>query len=167
MGGSQVWKVLWDYHTKIENMLNRYTKGESQLLNPILDEIEVYSAVEDEVILPVIESVDQRLADAVADGNDRLKNICADIAGLEPGDPAEGKLVKRLAKQWDLQKSREQQNLFPLLKGTLSNENYEMARHAFTVRQELLAARGGRTPPGQYYIGLPTGGWSKGANRGW
>ena len=40
MGGAQAWKVLWDYHTKIENMLNRYSKGESQLLNPILEEIE-------------------------------------------------------------------------------------------------------------------------------
>jgi hypothetical protein len=42
-----------------------------------------------------------------------------------------------------------------------------MARQAFTIRQELVAARGGVAPPGQYFIGLPTGGWSKGANRGW
>ena len=106
MGGSQVWKVLWDYHTKIENMLNRYSKGESQLLNPILEEMEVYGAIEDEVVLPVIESVDQRLADMTMDANDRLKNLCADIQSLEPGDPAEAKLVKRLQKQWALQASR-------------------------------------------------------------
>lgn len=167
MGGAMVWKVLWDYHKKIEVMFTRYAKGEPQLLMPILDELEVYGVIEEEVLLPVIESVDEDMAQMIVDGNERLKNLEADLSGLEPGDPAEAKLVKKLERQWNLHVAREQQHLFPLLKGKLNNESYEMARHAFAARQELLAARGGVSPPGQYYIGLPTGGWTKGANRGW
>ncbi|MEW6153371.1 MAG: hemerythrin domain-containing protein [Actinomycetota bacterium] len=161
MGGVVIWKVLWDYHKKIENLLNRYTLGERQLLNNILEEIEVYGAVEDEVVLPVVASLNASLAEAQGATHDRIKDLSADIQNLDPGDPDEAKLVKRLQKQFLLHTSREERDVFPVIKRSLSDELYVMARQAFTVRQELVAARGGVTPPGQYYIGLPTSGWTK------
>lgn len=170
MGGAQIWKVLWDYHTKIENMLNRYSKGETQLMNAILEEMEVYGAIEDEVVLPGVSEVAPTNAiESQAEMLDRIKDLSADLQNLEPGDPAEGKLMKKLQKLWVLNMEREQRDLFPVIKTRLKDEQYDMARQAFTVRQELVAARGGGSPPGQYYIGLPNSGWTKSkvANAGW
>ena len=162
MGGVIIWKVLWDYHRKIENSLNRYDKGETQLLAAILGEIEVYGAVEEEVVFPQLASVlSEDLLESAQASLDRIKDICVDIENLDPGDPAEAKLVKRLQRYWDLHTSREESLLFPVIKTRLRDEQYVMARQAFTTRQELVAARGGVSPPGQYFIGLPTGGWSK------
>ncbi|MGH9227064.1 MAG: hemerythrin domain-containing protein [Acidimicrobiales bacterium] len=161
MGGVMIWKVLWDYHKKIENLLNRYTLGETQLLGAILEEIEVYGAVEDEVVFPVLNDFAPTLVEAQQESHDRLKDLSADIQNLDPGDPDEARLVKRLQKQFFLHTSREEKNIFPVIKRNLPDEMYVMARQAFAVRQELVAARGGIAPPGQYFIGLPTGGWSK------
>lgn len=161
MGGAQIWKVLWDYHKKIENLLNRYSKGEHQLLAHILEEIEVYGAIEDEVVYPVMEGVDSRWVDTSRASTDIIKDLSADIQNLDPTDPAEGKLVARLQKEWNLHAAREEKNLFPIIKTRLKDEDYVMARQAFTVRQELQAARGGVAPPGQYFIGLPGSGWTK------
>lgn len=171
MGGAMLWKVLWDYHKKIENMFTRYSKGHTNLLNAILNEMEVYVAIEEEVVYPGISGVATRWVESSQDQLDMIKELSADIQNLEPGDPAEAKLVRRLEKVFLLHAEREQKNLFPVLKhkGQLEHESYEMARNAFTVRQELVAARGGGQPPGQYFIGLPNSGWTKAlvAGGGW
>lgn len=162
MGGVMIWKVLWDYHKKIENSLNRYTKGETQLLGAILEEIEIYGALEEEVVFPGLASVVSDSALEAAQASlDRIKDLSVDIENLNPGDPAEAKLMKQLSRQWGLHTGREEANFFPVIKTRLKDEQYDMARQAFTTRQELVAARGGVAPPGQYYIGLPGSGWTK------
>jgi hypothetical protein len=162
MGGVMIWKVLWDYHRKIENNLNRYSRGETQLLAAILEEIEIYGALEEEVVFPGLTPVvNESALEAAQASLDRIKDLSVDIENLDPGDPAEAKLMKRLQRQWGLHTGREEANFFPVIKTRLKDEQYDMARQAFTVRQELVAARGGVSPPGQYHIGLPTGGWSK------
>ena len=162
MGGVMIWKVLWDYHRKIENVLNRYSLGETQLLRHILEEIEIYGAVEEEVVFPgLVGVVAENALDAAQASLDRIKDLSVDIENLNPGDPAEAKLVKRLARQWALHTSREETQFFPVIKTRLKDEQYVMARQAFTTRQELVAARGGTAPPGQYHIGLPGSGWTK------
>ena len=162
MGGVMIWKVLWDYHRKIENSLNRYTKGETQLLSAILEEIEIYGALEEEVIFPGLASVVSESAlDAAQASLDRIKDLSVDIENLDPGDPNEGKLMRRLVRQWGLHTGREEAQFFPAIKTRLQDEQYVMARQAFTTRQELVAARGGVSPPGQYHIGLPGSGWTK------
>ncbi len=162
MGGVMIWKVLWDYHRKIENSLLRYEKGEAQLLAAILGEMEIYCAVEEEVVYPgVAGAVGEAQLDALQTSLDKIKDLAVDIENLEPGDPAEAKLVKRLQRLWGLHTSREEAQLFPVIKTRLRDEQYVMARQAFACRQELVAARGGVAPPGQYFIGLPTGGWTK------
>jgi len=162
MGGVMIWKVLWDYHHKIENVLNRYTLGETQLLRHILEEIEIYGAVEEEIVFPGLAGiVPDGALDAAQASLDKIKDLSVDIENLNPGDPAEGKLMKRLARQWHLHTSREENQFFPVIKTQLKDEQYVMARQAFTTRQELVAARGGTAPPGQYHIGLPGSGWTK------
>ena len=162
MGGVVIWKVIWDYHRKIENSLNRYEKGEAQLLGAILEEIEVYSAIEEEVLFPGMASV---LSEATLETSqaslDKIKDLSVDIENLDPGDPAEAKLMKRLQRQWGLHTSREERTLFPVIKTRLVDEGYVMARQAFATRQELVAARGGMSSPEQYHIGLPGSGWTK------
>lgn len=169
MGGSQVWKVIWDYHKKVENNLNRYSRGESQLVPAILGEIEIYGAIEEEVIFPALGNRIGPEVDAAQERLDNIKELAADIENLEPGDPDEARLMKRLTKAWDLHTSREERNFFPVIKTQLADQSVDLARQAFTVRQELTAARGGVAPPGQYFIGLPTGGWTKSkvVNGGW
>lgn len=162
MGGVVIWKVLWDYHRKIENSLNRYQLGETQLLTAILEEIEIYGALEEEVVFPGLASVVSESALEMAQASlDRIKDLSVDVENLDPGDPAEGKLMKRIQRQWGLHTGREEAQFFPVIKTRLKDEGYVMARQAFATRQELVAARGGISPPGQYHIGLPTGGWSK------
>ena len=162
MGGVIIWKVLWDYHRKIENVLNRYEKGETQLMKHALEEIEIYGALQEEVVFPALANI---VADSTLESFqaslDRIKDLSVDIENLNPGDPAEAKLMKQLQRQWYLHTSREETHLFPVIKTQLKEEGYVMARQAFATRQELVAARGGTSPPGQYHIGLPTGGWSK------
>ncbi len=171
MGGAMLWKVLWDYHKKIENMFMRYSKGQTNLLNLLLNEIEVYIAIEEEVVYPGISGHAGSWVESSQDAIDVMKELSADIQNLEPGDPAETKLIRRLEKAFLLHAEREQKSLFPLLKhkGPLEHQAYDMARNAFTVRQELAAARGGGSPPGQYFIGLPNSGWTKAlvAGGGW
>lgn len=171
MGGAMLWKVLWDYHKKIENMFTRYSKGHRNLLNLILNEIEVYTTIEEEVLYPNLSGVAGSWQAQSQDQIDLIKELSADIQNLEPGDPAEAKLVRRLEKVFLLHAEREQKHLFPVLKhkGQLEHESYEMARNAFTVRQELITARGGNTPSSQYFIGLPNSGWTKAlvAGGGW
>lgn len=162
MGGVMIWKVLWDYHKKIENNLLRYEKGETQLLTAILEEMEIYGAVEEEVVFPGLASVvSENALEAAQASLDKLKDLSVDIENLDPGDPAEGKLMKRLQRQWYLHTSREESQFFPVIKTRLKDEQYVMARQAFATRQELVAARGGTAPPGQYHIGLPGSGWTK------
>ena len=163
MGGAMLWKVLWDYHKKIENMFTRYSKGQSNLMAAILNEIEVYGAIEEEVVYPGVSNMLGSWVESSQDALDQIKELSADLQNLEPGDPAEAKLMRRLEKVFLLHAEREQKNLFPVLrhKGALEHQSYDMARNAFTVRQELVAARGGSSPPGQYFIGLPNSGWTK------
>ena len=167
MGGVMIWKVLWDYHKKVENSLNRYSKGEGQLLGSILSEIEIYGALEEEVVFPALADFAPGEIEAAQERLDNIKELCPDIENLEAGDPDEARLMKRVQKAWLLHTAREEKNLFPIIKTQLPDEQYDMARQAFTVRQELVASRGGSSGSSQYYIGLPTGGWSKGANQGW
>jgi len=163
MGGANLWKVLWDYHKKIENMFTRYSKGHTNLLNLILNEIEVYMAIEEEVVYPGIGNVAGSWVEQSQDQLDLMKELSADIQNLEPGDPAEAKLVRRLEKVFLLHAEREQKSMFGVIKhkGVLEHESYDMARAAFTVRQELVAARGSGSPSTQYFIGLPNSGWTK------
>lgn len=162
MGGVMIWKVLWDYHRKIENVLNRYERGETQLMQHVLEEIEVYGAIEEEIVFPGLASVvSEGALEAAQVSLDRIKDLSVDIENLDPGDPAEAKLMKRLQRQWDLHTSREEAQFFPVIKSRLQDEQYVMARQAFATRQELVAARGGVAPPGQYHIGLPGSGWTK------
>src|SRR5688572_6108274 len=98
MGGVMIWKVLWDYHKKIENLLNRYTLGEGQLLNHVLEEIEVYGAIEDEVVFPTVGHYAPSLVEAQMESHDKIKDLAADIQNLEPGDPDEARLMKRFQK---------------------------------------------------------------------
>lgn len=163
MGGAMLWKVLWDYHKKIELMFTRYSKGHSNLLNLILNEIEVYGAIQEEIVYPGVSGAAGSWVAQSQDMLDQIKELSADIQNLEPGDPAESKLVRRLERLFLLHAEREQKALFPVLKhkGALEHESYEMARNAFTVRQELVSARGGGSAPGQYFIGLPNSGWTK------
>src|SRR5438270_3557738 len=137
MGGVMIWKVLWDYHKKIENMMNRYSLGETQLLNAIVEEIEVYTAVEEEVVHPGVEGVARDWVEVSVEANDRIKDLAVDIQNLDPGDPDETRLMKKLRKIWNLHTEREEKILFPIIKSRLANEQYDMARQAFTVRQEL------------------------------
>lgn len=162
MGGVVIWKVLWDYHRKIENVLKRYEMGETQLLKHTLEEIEIYGALEEEVVFPGLAAVvNEDALDKAQASLDRIKDLSVDIENLDPGDPAEAKLVKRLQRQWYLHTSREETYFFPIIKTQLKDEQYVMARQAFATRQELVAARGGTAPPGQYHIGLPGSGWTK------
>ncbi len=171
MGGAMLWKVLWDYHKTIENMFTRYSKGHSSLLTAILNEIEVYGAIEEEVVYPGVGGTASSWVESSQGMLDRMKELSADIQNLDPGDPIEGKLMRRLEKLFLLHAEREQRSLFPLIrhKGPLADASYEMARNAFSVRQELVSARGGAIPPGQYFIGLPNSGWTKAlvAGGGW
>jgi iron-sulfur cluster repair protein YtfE (RIC family) len=161
MGGSQLWKVLWDYHKKIDNMMNRYDKGDFTLLNPILTELEIYGAIEEEILYPALAEVNPSVTEQAQQSQDEIKDIVTDLQSLEPDDPLEPKLMKRLTRRFQIHTEREEQRIFPIIKSQFANEQYDMARQAFALRQEMVGTRGGVPINEQYFIGLPNSGWTK------
>jgi hemerythrin superfamily protein len=167
---AHITKDLWDQHRKIEALFQRLTHGtgafyatihqgaESGVLPYLINEIELHSAIEEEVLYPALAEIDERLANESQQDHDEVRDLIDAIQDTEPGDPALAKLVRRLEKKMMAHARREEQNIFPIVKQRLYHEGFEMGRQAFAVRQELLGARGSTKPPAQ--LGWPGAGWN-------
>jgi iron-sulfur cluster repair protein YtfE (RIC family) len=155
-----VWKVLWDDHRKVEGMFNRYSKGESSLVATICEELELHATIEEEIVYPALAQLDERLAQESEEDHEDVKEIIAEIQDLEPGDPMESKLMKKLERLVSLHVTREERDVFPIIKSRLNDESYEMGRQAFALRQEALGARDGGSSS-KNVLGWPGSGWGK------
>ncbi len=166
---AHITKVLWDEHRKLEALFQRLTHGsgayfatihqgaESGVLPYIINEIEIHAAVEEEVLYPALAEIDERLAESSQQDHDEVRDLIAEIQDLEPGDPAIGRLTKRLEKRMMGHARQEEREVFPLVKQRLYHEGFEMGRQAFAVRQEMLGTRGAAKAPAQ--LGWPGAGW--------
>jgi hemerythrin superfamily protein len=141
---AMVWKVLMDDHLKVMQMFRRYDQGETSLVPNIIEELEVHDKVEADIVYPAVAGMLPDFIEEAEQAHDQMRDLIDQISELEPGDPAEGKLMKRLEKRVTTHASREEKILFPLLKTQLSSESYDMGRQAVTVRQEELNARENR-----------------------
>ncbi len=169
---AHITKDLWDQHRKIEAMFTRLVKGDqafnatvyapvnNDLLEIVCDEIEIHSAIEEEIVYPMLAQVDSRRAEASQDEHDEIKEIIAQIQEIEGDDPEENKLARRLERLVNSHVVREERDVFPLLKARLYHEGFEMGRQAFAMRQEMLG-QGNRMslkePP---RLGWPGAGWN-------
>lgn len=168
---AHITKDLWDQHRKIEAMFTRLSKGDQafyatvhapvdhNLLELICDEIEIHSAIEEEVLYPMLAQVDERRAEASQEDHDEIKDIVAQIQDIEGDDPEVNKLAKRLERLMTAHAAREERDVFPLVKSRLYHEGFDMGRQAFALRQELLGqgSRGGLKAPPR--LGWPGAGW--------
>ena len=169
---AHITKDLWDQHRKIEAMFTRLSKGDQafyctvyspvdhQLLDIICDEIEIHSAIEEEVVYPMLAQVDARRAEASQAEHDEIKDVIAEIQELERDDPETNRLAKRLERLITTHAQREERDVFPIIKARLYHEGFEMGRQAFALRQELLGSgnrMGMKAPPA---LGWPGAGWN-------
>lgn len=169
---AHITKVLWDEHRKVEAMFARFSHGDSKhfatvsispgeasLLPIICDEIEIHATIEEEVLYPMLAQLDERKAETSQDEHDAVKDLIAEIQELDSNDPALPKLVQRLEKKVKLHVTREERDVFPLVKARLYHEGFEMGRQAFALRQELLGAgnRASMKAPAKH--GWPGNGW--------
>ena len=169
---AHITKDLWDQHRKIEAMFARLTKGDqafyctvhspmnNDLLEIIFDEIEIHSTIEEEVLYPMLAQVDERRAESSQEDHDEIKDVIAEIQDSDPDDPVRSKLARRLEKLLSAHITREERDVFPIVKSRLYHEGFEMGRQAFALRQELLG-QGNRmalkAPP---RLGWPGAGWN-------
>ena len=158
---AMVWKVLWDDHRKVEGMFNRYSKGESSLVANICEELELHATIEEEIVYPAVAQLDERLAQESEEDHEDVKELIAEIQDLEPGDPMESKLMKKLERLVSIHVTREERDVFPILKTRLNDESYEMGRQAFALRQEMLGARDGGSSSKNILEPWPNSGWGK------
>jgi|SRR5947209_3887501 len=153
-----VWKMLLDDHVKIGEMFTRYNKGETSLVPAIIEDIEVHDKIEEEVVYPSVAPLLPDWALEAEEEHEKMRDLIEQIQDLEPGDPAEKKLMQRLERRFNIHASREAAVMFPVLKTRLQNEAYEMGRQAFTVRQGQLTTRD-RAIRSDNNLKLPTSGW--------
>ncbi|MFN2506415.1 MAG: hemerythrin domain-containing protein [Acidimicrobiales bacterium] len=168
---AHITKDLWDQHRKIEAMFGRHTKGdgafyatvhaptENNLLGIILHEIEIHSAIEEEIVYPMLAQVDERRAEESQQDHEDIKDLMAEIEELETGDPALTKLVKRLEKNVLAHAAREEREVFPIIKQRLYHEGFEMGRQAFALRQEMYGAGDRQSMKAPARLGWPGNGW--------
>ncbi len=169
---AHITKDLWDQHRKVEAMFARLSKGDKafyatvhapvdhHLLELICDEIEIHSAIEEEVVYPMLAQVDPARAEQSQDDHEEIKDVIAQIQDIEGDDPEVNKLAKRLEKLVSAHALREERDVFPIIKSRLYHEGFEMGRQAFALRQEMLG-QGSRSnlkaPP---RLGWPGAGWN-------
>lgn len=165
---AMVWKMLWDDHMKVNELFIRYNKGETSLVPSIIENIEIHSRIEEDVVYPTVAQYLPDWALEAEHDHEEVKDLISDIQDLEPGDPLESKLMRRLEKRFKVHSDREEKIMFPILKKQLEEESYEMGRQAFTVRQEILSSGEGRSSTDSH-LKLPTAGWrqAKVVEGGW
>ncbi len=157
---AMVWKVLMDDHLKVSQMFLRYDQGETSLVPNIIEELEIHDKIEADIVYPAVAPLLPDFVEEAEEAHEYQRELIDQISDLEPGDPAEAKLMKRLEKRVRIHAEREEKIMFPVLKGQLQNESYDMGRQAFTLRQEDLAARENRPEPyrDKNYV-HPNAGW--------
>ena len=160
-------KVLYDDHQRVERLFSRYSQGESSLIDIIIDEIELHSTIEEEIVYPALAQIDEGRAEASQQDHDEVKEVIGEIQDLEPGDPGLTKLMRRLERLVMGHVEREERDVFSILKSQLYNEGFEMGDQAFALRQEILASRGEREEVDP--LGWPNSGWgpAKVVGGGW
>ena len=169
---AHITKDLWDQHRKIEAMFARLTKGDqafyctvhspmnNDLLEIIVDEIEIHSTIEEEVVYPMLAQVDAARAEQSQDDHEEIKDIIAQIQDIEGDDPEVNKLAKRLEKLMSAHAMREERDVFPIIKSRLYHEGFEMGRQAFALRQEMLGQGSRASLKAPPRLGWPGAGWN-------
>ena len=161
---AMVWKVLLDDHLKVEQLFLRYEKGETSLVPAIIEEIEIHDRIEAEVVYPQVSPLLKDWIMEAEEEHEQIRELVEQINDLEPGDPLESKLMQRLHRRMKNHADREEKVMFPVLKGQLKNESYEMGRQAFAVRQEELSGMSSRADRS---LPFPAGGKGKVVGGGW
>jgi hemerythrin-like domain-containing protein len=156
---AMVWKVLMDDHLKVSQMFLRYDKGETSLVPNIIEELEIHDKIEAEIVYPAVEPMLSDWVREAEEEHEYVRELIEQLEDLEPGDPSENKLMKRLEKRVRLHAEREEKVMFPVLKTQLANESYEMGRQAFTLRQEELNSRENRSIYEDKSYLHPNAGW--------
>ena len=108
-----VWKMLLDDHVKIGEMFTRYNKGETSLVPAIIEDIEVHDKIEEEVVYPSVAPLLPDWALEAEEEHEKMRDLIEQIQDLEPGDPAEKKLMQRLERRFNIHASREAAVMFP------------------------------------------------------
>ena len=168
---AHITKDLWDQHRKIEAMFTRLSKGDKafyatvhapvdhHLLEIICDEIEIHSAIEEEVLYPMLAQVDSGRAETSQEEHDEVKDIIAQIQDIEGDDPEVNRLAKQLEKLLSAHVLREERDVFPIVKSRLYHEGFEMGRQAFALRQEMLGQGSRHSLKSPPRLGWPGSGW--------
>ena len=147
---SVVWAVL-------DKVVDDYEPVAARLTSDIED-IEVHDKIEEEVVYPSVAPLLPDWALEAEEEHEKMRDLIEQIQDLEPGDPAEQKLMQRLERRFNIHASREAAVMFPVLKTRLQNDAYEMGRQAFAVRQGQLTSRE-RAIRTDNNLKLPTAGW--------
>lgn len=155
-------KVMYDDNHRLERMFARWNQTpKSDLVTGICDELDIVLTTADELALPVVNRLNPSLAQRMDEEHQRLRELAAEVAEIEPGDPALKRAMKRLERATLVHIKHLETTVFPLLKAQVNRgELHELGRNAFTLRQEMLGQIDIR--PRILPLGIPGNGWGSG-----
>lgn len=164
-------RFLLQDHARINRAFDGYMRSPTSLDLALVAcaEFEVHSAIEEELLYPVLrDEVDGREADAAEDEHAEAKRLIAEVQDLEPGDEELPSLMEDLMEAVAAHVDHEEAVIIPEVQKALGTRVWDLGREAFSMRQELLGQ--GERPAAQAHVkALPNTGWSPGkvSNAGW
>jgi hemerythrin-like domain-containing protein len=166
---AHIMKVLMDDHARIRRMFAGFR---AQPTNPdlalgIVDELKVHSAMEEELVYPVLREANAALAKASEADHAAADKLMGRVEKMEPGSRDLYNLMVAIEDAVEAHIEMEEAEVIPVLTQRLGEQAEDLGREAFGFRQELIAELPARTMTS--VTGLPNSGWGKGyiPNAGW
>jgi hemerythrin-like domain-containing protein len=116
------------------------TAGRRPLVDRIRQELDLHLRVEEELFYPELERVPEA-ADLIAEArteHQMVKDLCSEIARLDPNDIDYVAKVEVLRENFDLHVEEEESEIFPLAKKHLSGDRLEKIGDQLENRREEL-----------------------------
>lgn len=166
---AEIQKVMYDDHQRLERLFQRYRRTPTNALAmAICDEIDLTTTIEEELAYPILEQTSSSALETLQRHHERLRDMVAEVSELDPGDPSEPGLMRKLERAFGTYVVQTERECFPPIKRLPREELGAIGSQAFTLRQELMAQLEGRPRLRPAMLGLPgdlpAGGH---ANAGW
>ncbi len=162
-------RFLMQDHARINRAFEAYAQAPNSLDLALTacGELEIHSAIEEEVLYPVVrDEIDAGEADAAEEDHAEAQELIDAVSEMDAGDPDLPAVMHDLMQSVSRHVDYEEATVFPALQQVLLGRVWDLGREAFAIRQEMLG-QGNR--PSRQAKGYVNSGWARGSvpNSGW
>jgi hemerythrin superfamily protein len=130
-----VTQLLEQDHRKVEELFTTYDEGQDEgVLATICDELEVHTAIEEELVYPRLAQLDSELEQHAEQEHAEAKQL---IAQIRAKDPDAAVLAKQLEQAVQEHIREEEGTAFPLLRDKIGGELGQLGEQAARRKQQL------------------------------